>query len=392
MKGSLKERNGSYLITVSLGPDPDNPGKYKRYFETVQTTSKPIAEKRLREVLTELDKGTFTKPSKLTLGEYLDQWVSDYCWTNLSPRAAEAYEYQINKHIKPKLGTIPLKTLQPAQVQKLYTELQKKGHQRTAKYCHQTLHKALKMALKQGIVPRNVTDYVEVPKVDKQEAPFLDQSEAIKFLDTAKDSNYYSMAYLFLSAGLRRSEILALRWSDIDFTSGKLSVTRSLHQLQHGNKDFYFKQPKSLKSRRSIPLPASAVQVMLTEYNNQLDIKKDLLKHGEKDVKPDEVIKPDDLIFCHLDGTPLRPDTISKVFLKLARKAGLTAHLHTLRHSHASILIQQGAHIKVISERLGHSSINITGDIYSHVAAGLQEKAIENFDGFLTGSKALVLV
>ena len=103
MKGSLKERNGSYLITVSLGPDPESPGKYKRYFETVQTTSKAEAQKRLREVLTELDKGIFVKPSKLTLGEYLDQWMEDYCKPNLSERSVESYQYYIDKYIRPKL-------------------------------------------------------------------------------------------------------------------------------------------------------------------------------------------------------------------------------------------------------------------------------------------------
>jgi integrase len=383
MKGYLEERHGSYLIRVSMGKDSETK-KYRQYTETVKTTSKPLAEKRLREVLIELDKGIFIRPTKLTLGEYLSQWLTDYCEPNLSERAVEAYRYNIDAYICPKLGHIPLKSLQPAQIQRLYSDLLKKGHRRTAKYCHQTLHRALRIAFKQGIVSRNVTDACEVPKLEDKEARFLNESEAVKFLEAARQTPYSSMAYLFLTAGLRRSELLALRWSDINLEDGRLSVTRSLHQLGLGDNKgkFIFKSPKSKKSLRIIPLPSSTVQVMKEEYQAQLETKKALGMD----------VTPDDLVFSHLiDGSPLRPDSVSHAFARIAKGAGLSeAHLHTLRHSYGSVLIKQGIHLKVIQELMGHSSVKVTGDIYSHILPGQKEAAVKNFDGFLTNRKALL--
>jgi len=382
MKGQLIERSGSYLIVVSTGKDVTTK-KYGRYTETIKTESKTVAQARLREVLIELDRGIFVKPTKNTLAEYLDHWIEDYCRPALSERATESYKYICDKYIIPALGAVQLKNLQPGQVQKLYSDLLKAGHARTAKYCHQTLHRALKIALKQGLISRNVSELCEVPKLENKEANYLTEAEAVKFLQAAKQTPYFSMAVLFLTAGLRRSELLALRWSDIDLEKNELSVTRSLHQLQFGQdkSKFVYKAPKSRNSARIIPLPTVTIQVLKNEYQAQVETKQSL---------DQSVVTPDDLIFCHLlDGSPLRPDTVSKAFARIAKSAGLEAHLHTLRHSYGSVLIKQGVHLKVISTLLGHSSIKITGDIYSHVSAGQKEDAVKNLNCFLPEPTAL---
>lgn len=389
MRGFIKERGNSYLIAVSMGKDPQTK-KYKQYFETVKTTDKAIAQKRLRELLTELDKGVFSKPSKNTLAEYLETWLLDYCWPNLSPRSAEGYQYIVRKYIIPQLGQFKLKDLRPEHIQKLYTDLLKKGlSNRTVRYCHTTLHKALSSALKHGMMVRNPCDATDPPKVQRKEMFAMDEMGVQKFLEFAGNTPYFSMFYLFLTTGLRRSELLALRWSDLDFDSKKISVTRTMHQLRYDERkgNIIFKDTKSAKSRRPVILPPSTVQVMQVELQHQLDIKKALYP----EVKTEDLIKSDDLIFSHLvDGSPILPDGVTHAFHRIALQSGLkNMRLHDCRHTHASILLKQNVHPAIVAARLGHSSVSVTMDVYSHILPGLQEKAAAQFDDFLTNKKAL---
>jgi integrase len=347
----------------------DESGKYRQKWETVKG-SKKDAERRLAELLHQLDTGTYIQPGKETVTQYLEQWLTDHARPNLSPRGYERYESIARVHLIPCIGKIALSQLRPQHIQKLYASKLKEGlHAGTVRYHHVVLHKALQTALKWGLVSRNAADGVDVPRAKRTEMQTWNEREIHQFLEVAKDTQYHSLFYTALFTGARRSELLALRWQDIDFIFSQISIGRSLHHLNDGS--YVFTQPKSAKSNRTIALPPSAFMV-LNDYRKQKEAEALLLG---------TTLKDNDLVFCTIESKPLRPNTISRAWRNLAVKAGVRViRLHDARHTHASLMLKQGIHPKVVQERLGHSTIAITLDTYSHVTPGLQEAAAKRFD------------
>jgi integrase len=367
MRGHITKRGkNSYSIVISLGRDPGT-GKYKYQWVSVKGTKKD-AEKRLSELLHQLDTGTFVNPGRTTLAEFLQRWLQEYAKPNLSPRGFERYESITRVHLIPRLGNIPLTQLTSEQLQKHYTLKLNEGlSPRSIRYHHVVLHKALETAMKWGLLARNVSDSVDVPRARQTEMRTWDEAEVTRFLKMARDSRYYALFHTALFTGMRRSELLALQWRDIDFH--QISVNRSLHQLRDGS--YVFSEPKSVKSRRTIALSPSSV---LTLSEHKEEQKRILAMLGLP-------LTYDDLVFATHDGKPLRPNTVSRAWTTLAAHAGVKViRLHDARHTHASLMLKQGVHPKIVQERLGHSSIQVTLDTYSHVAPGLQEAAAESFD------------
>ncbi|MFC1987643.1 site-specific integrase [Chloroflexota bacterium] len=210
------------------------------------------------------------------------------------------------------------------------------------------------------------------PRARRTEMLTWDEQELNIFLEAAKSTPYYELFYLALFTGMRRSELLALRWQDIDIISGQVSVSRSLHHLKDGS--YVFTEPKSARSRRTIALPPSSILLLRRYHDNQ---KLDYAMLGIP-------LTDDTLVFSTL-GKPLRPNTITHAWTNLAVRTGIKRiRLHDARHTHASLMLKQGIHPKVVQERLGHSSIAITLDTYSHVAPGLQQAAADRFDEVLS--------
>ena len=371
----IKRYKGSYTIVLNMGVDPAT-GKRKQQWVSVKGTKKD-AEKRLAELLHQIDTGTFMKPGKTTLAEYLERWLKDYVWPNLAPRTAEGYQYIIRIHLIPCLGNIHLTQLKPEHLQRYYSDRLSCGRwdgngglsPRSVRHHHMALHSALQNAVKWGLIQRNPADAVSPPKAQKPEIHTWDEYEIRRFLDAMKDSFYYPIFYLALFTGLRRSELLALRWQDVDSLYCQLYVSRSMHHLKTG--EIIFRQPKSAKGNRTVALSPSTIE-MLREYRERQEAEAVLLGKSMTD---------NDLVFCHPDGSPLLPGTISHAWDKAVRRSGLKViRLHDARHTHASYMLKQGIHPKVVQERLGHSSIQVTLDTYSHVAPGIQEKAAARLD------------
>jgi len=219
------------------------------------------------------------------------------------------------------------------------------------------------------MIARNPADSVDIPKVTRHEMQVMSETDLHIFLEYTKSTGYYPLFYVTLFTGMRRSEVLALRWSDVDLLGCQVSVTRTLHQLH--NREFVIRQPKTAKGRRLIALSPSTVEVLREHRQAQEKLRQSL----------GMTLSDDELVFCQTDGKPLLPDSITKAWCNLARRLGLKGvTLHSARHTHASLMLKQGIHPKVVSERLGHASINITLDVYSHVAPGLQEAAAQRFD------------
>jgi integrase len=381
MRGHIIKRySNSYTIVLNLGKDPAT-GKHKQQWVSVKGTRKD-AEKRLAELLHQIDTGTFMKPGKTTVADYLERWLKDFAQPNLAPRTAEGYEHIIRRHVIPGLGRIPLTQVKPEHLQKYYSEKLLKGwcdgkgglSQNTVRHHHVTLHDALQNAVKRGLLARNPADAVSPPHPQKPEMRTWDEEDIKRFLNTARETEYYPLFYTAFFTGLRRSELLALRWQEVDLLYCQLSVIRSLHHLRNGTT--VFRQPKTAKGRRTVALPPSAVLV-LKEHRQKQELERAMIG------KP---LTDEDLVFAHLDGGPLLPDTITHAWIKIVRRTGLkNIRLHDARHSHASLMLKQGIHPKIVQERLGHSSIQVTLDTYSHVAPGLQEAAANRFDDMFEG-------
>lgn len=372
MRGHIVKRyKNSYTIVLSLGVDPST-GKRKQQWISVKGTKKD-AERKLADLLHQLDNGTFIKPSKTTLAEFLERWLRDYAKPNLSPRGFERYAGIIRKHITPDMGSLMLTQLRPEHLQKHYTASLNNGlSARTVRYHHAVIHKALQMAVKWGLVSRNVADGVDVPRARHPEMQTWDENDVTRFLEAAKDSPYYALFYTALYTGMRRSELLGLKWGDVDFILSQVYINRSLHHLKDGS--YVFTQPKSAKSRRTIALPPSAFLVLKDHH------KKQKLERAVLGIP----LTDDNLVFSQFNGKPLRPNTITRAWAMLVARAGLKViRLHDARHTHASLMLKQGIHPKIVQERLGHTSIQITLDTYSHVVPGLQQAAAERFDKLL---------
>ena len=263
MRGHIKQRaKGTWSIIVDLGRDPAT-GKRKQQWISVKGTTRD-AGKRLVELLHQLDTGAYVKPAKTTVGNFLDQWLRNYAGPNVAPMTAEGYEHIIRQHFIPALGAIPLVQLIGQHLQAYYAEKLSRGRRdgkgglspRTVRHHHVTLHTALQSALKWGLLARNPADSVDAPRYQPQEMHTLDEVGLDSFLDSARETPYYCLFYLALYTGMRRSELVALRWADVDLDMAELSVTRSFHHLRDGSN--VFRAPKTAKGRRLISLQPSA--------------------------------------------------------------------------------------------------------------------------------------
>lgn len=384
--GHLEKRSkSSWTIVIELGRDPVT-GKRKRITKSVKCNSKK-AKKIMHEMLHEIETGTFVKPTELTVAEYLKQWLKNYCETNLAPSTFASYKMIIEKHLIPNIGGIKLPDLQPMHLQSYYTKALKKGRAngkgglspRTVEYHHRVLREALNHAVKWQIIKRNVADAVNPPKQRKPEIKVLDREEVKKLLLVASEQSQedYEIIYTAIYTGMRRGEIIALRWQDVDLEKGVAQIRRSMLRLP--DQGYVFREPKTKRARRQIALPQSVVEIFKSIKKRQA---KNRLQSGGK-YKTEY-----DLVFCREDGEPLDPDTVSHRFKDIAKKAGFTElRFHDLRHTHATLLLKEGVHPKVVQERLGHKTITLTLDTYSHVLPGLQEEAAKKLENILSPTK-----
>lgn len=376
MKGHIVKRGkDSFSIVLSLGYDRE--GKRVRKWVTVHG-GKREAQAKLAELLHQFNTGVYADP-KGTVGEFMERWIIEYAKPNLSPRTTEGYESIYRAHVAAELGKVPLKSLKPEHLQKYYTGRLDAGLSTTTVRHHaMLLHRVLEHALRWQLLARNPADAVTPPAVRHTEMHTLDEAQADKALTEAMNTPYYALFSLALYTGMRRSELLALRWQDIDLIMAEISVSRAMHRLLTG--EFVFRGTKTAKSSRTVALSPDACLVMRHHLDNEMAL------CGRLGVS----FANDRLVFCKWDGTPLIPYTVSQAWRRLTRGLGIQdVRFHDLRHTHATLMLKQGIHPKIVQERLGHSSIAITLDTYSHVSPGMQRKAAEAFDQILKplGSK-----
>lgn len=376
MRGHIKKRaQGSWTIVLDYGTDSET-GKRRQHWSTIRGTKKE-AEKKLSELLHQIDVGSFLKPTKLTFGEYLKMWFTDYVCTSVRAATAEGYRIIIERHLIPSLGTVPLYQLSPSQIQRYYGEAITRGRRdnkgglsaRTVMHHHRLIREVLSHAIKRGMLTRNVADAVDPPRPVVKEMKILDAEGVQRLLLGAKETMYFPLIHLAVFTGMRRSELLGLRWKDLDLIEGTVSISQAMHCLPGGR--IVFEQPKTSKSKRLVSLSSDAVLALRAHQETE-----------EANLAlADRSLEKDRLVFSQLDGSPFLPNTVTHAFGKIAKRVGLDGiHLHSLRHTHASIMLQQGVSPKAVADRLGHSTVTVTLDTYSHVTPGIKEEAARRFE------------
>jgi integrase len=378
MKGSIRQRSkGSWEITIDIGRDPAT-GKRLRHFQSIQGTKKD-AQRRLHELLLSVEQGSFIKPKRITLGEWLGDWLNGYVKTNCSPRTLDGYHTIVRRHLIPNLGMIPLSQVQPQHIQQYYARALSDGRtdgkgalsSRSVLHIHRVLFQALNYAVRQGLLIRNPAQLVDPPRAKRSKMKTLIPQEVSMLLNIAQDTHYYPIIHTAVKTGLRQAELLGLRWRDLDLDLVSLSVTQVLYKRRG---ICQFKEPKSEHSRRRLGLSPS-LALFLREYRTERETECLLLG---------KLLSEDDLVFGNVDGTPIDPGTLTHNFARIARRAGLPGtRFHDLRHTFASLMLLAGIHPKIVSEALGHSSVAFTLDVYSHLVPGLQEAAGKRLDEVL---------
>jgi integrase len=336
----------------------------------VSAKTKTEARRVLRQAMADADRGLIFDADNLKVGEYLDRWLSDSVSDTVKATTFERYEQITRLHLKPALGRVKLKTLTPAHVRGLYREKLEAGlSARTVRYIHTTLHKALKQAVMDGLIPRNVTEAVKPPQPTREEMHPLTPEQAKVLLQTAHETGdrLEALYVLAIHTGLRQGELLGLKWDDVDLEDGSLQVRRTLAITKSGP---VFSFPKTSGSRRSVKLTSKATEALKSHLERQLaeiDRVGSLWSPGDAD----------GLIFASEIGEPLDRRAVTKQkFKPLLRRAGLPeTRFHDLRHTCATLLLTRNVNPKIVSEMLGHATIAITLDTYSHVLPNMRDHA-----------------
>ena len=333
----------------------------------------------LGAMLKQAQDGSLVKPTRLTTGAYLQQWLDSYARSHVRPLTLWRYRGIVERHLVPAIGNVPLTSLQPLHVQQAHNQALAAGlSARSIVQHHRVLSEALKHAEQWGMASRNVARLVTPPRLAYKEARFLDAAEARRLIEAARSTPYYALIDLGLATGLRRGELLGLQWRDIDLERGSVQVSRALQHIPGAGLQLH--DVKSTRSRRQLALSPSAVLV-LRAHRDQAEAVQ---------AEAGAELEPSAFVFCHPTGRPLSPNTVSHVFQRVAMVAGIDgAGFHSLRHSHASLLLAQGANLKDIQILLGHSTIAITGDLYAHVTEQRQREVVARLDQALDVAESL---
>ena len=368
----FQQAEDSWTVRIYLGRDPGT-GK-RRYLNRTVRGRKKDAQRVLNELLHAKDLGRLVEPSRMTLSEYLDEWLEVSAHQRLRVRTFKEYRMQLDRYVRPALGNRRLTELSTPVIQRLYTDMLARGlSARTVQLTHAILRRALQVAVHWDKLPYNPAAGVELPTKTRSsgggaDGEIADESKPLKvmtdtqagrFLKLAATDRWGALLTLLLTTGLRPSEAIALKWSDIDLAAQTLQVARTLKQVDGR---WVFEPPKNRNSRRQVALAQGTVRALST-----------LPQTGE-------------LVFVGDAGKPVGLRSVIDYHYKpLLEQAGIdrSLRLYDLRHTHATLLLLAGVNIKVVSERLGHASVTITLNTYSHVLPTMQRESAAKLDAML---------
>lgn len=331
-------------------------------------TRAAVIEK-VREAQRNAEMGLASLTREQTFAMFLDHWLIDVAKPAVRPTTYESYEQIIRNRIKPDLGKTKLSAVTPQQIQALYTRLSKTLKPASIVRTHAIIHAALKQAVLWNLIARNAADAVRPPSIPRPELQYLNREQVQKLVADAPDDTAAALYAVAATCGLRRGELLGLRWSDLDFEKGQLTVQRTAHRIK--GEGFVFGEPKTRAGRRTIRAGAFALNALRKQRARQL----------EQRLYAGPAWEDTGLIFTSGLGTPLEPARVTRRFQETLKRAGLpSVRFHDLRHTAATLLIEQGVAIKAVQATLGHSTIATTMDVYSHVTPAMQDSVAEAMD------------
>ena len=365
MAGYIRSRGkDTWEVSVFLGSVN---GRKRRRQVTVRG-SKKEAERVKARLVHERETGIDIEPGRITVGDFLERWLRSYASTK-RPSTYRRYEGLIRVHLMPVIGALKLSKLRPAHIQEAYARVQQARAPRTALHVHRVLKEALSHAVQWQLLARNPADAVTAPRAERYEVDPPDREEIERILAAADATLYGSLVYVAVMTGMRAGELLGLTWKSVDLEGAALNVRQTVQRIS--GVGMVYGKPKTARSRRTVSLTPATVARLRSHRQSQLESRLTL----------GPAYQDADLVFPTVIGTPLDANNFRRAWLRIRKRAGVErVRFHDLRHAHATLLIGEGAHMKTISERLGHAGIAITMDTYGHLLPGAQAEAVAGLD------------
>jgi len=387
MRGHIRKRGDSWAIVLDVGRNPATGRRQQKWHSGYRTQRE--AQRALPELLSKLNKGTYVSTNRLTVAEYLREWLAG-ARVDLRDSTLPGYEIAVEKHLVPGVGHYRLQDLRPHHLTAFYAELLRSGHRqregglspRTVSFVHSVLRRALQDAVESRLLDANPADAKAVrppaAKTAKEAARKKRRTWTVeelgRFLDSLGDNSLRAAFHLAAMTGMRRGEVLGLRWRDLDLDAGRLRVVQTLVAPRYV---LTVSEPKTDHGRRSIDLDEGTVAVLRAHRKRQTQ---DQLALGAG-------YQPSELVFRNADGSPVVPHLFSLAFKRAVKRAGLPpCRLHDLRHTHATLLAMSGEHPKVVQERLGHHSPGFTLETYTDAFPSQQREAARRFAALVAGT------
>ena len=371
-EGSIRKRkDGRWEGRYTAGHDP---ATGKQIFKSVLGKTQAEVKEKLKKALVEAGQIDFTKSGKYTVGTWMDEWFENVAKIKVRPSSHQTYRGYIDNHIKPNIGNIPLEKLTTMDLQKLYRTLLTKGRvdrieaenqprglsAKTVRNINQVISSALDLAVAQKIIPSNPTDACELPKVEHREMQTIPEEQLQAFLAEARATGVYEMYYIELATGLRRGELLGLKWQDIDWKNGIIKVRRQIARMDG---QIVEAPLKTKNSYRTVTISPQSIEVL----------------------KQQRAKTHDQYVFPSPNGGPISPDSVNNMLKRVLARAGIPkVRFHDLRHTFATIALQNGVDIKTVSGMLGHFSAGFTLDTYAHVTTAAQKEAAQTMGNVLS--------
>lgn len=370
-EGNIRKRkDGRWEGRYTAGHDP---ATGKQIFKNVLGKTQAEVKEKLAKALENRKKLNLTKQDKYTVGQWMDIWFENYAAIKVRPSSHQTYKGYIKNHIKPSIGEIPLEKLTSMELQKLYRMLLTEGrvdrieakHQskglsaKTVRNINQIISSAMDLAVSQKIILENPTNACALPKVEHREMKTITADHLRAFLNEARNTGVYEMYYIELAIGLRRGELLGLKWEDIDLNTGTIRVRR---QVARVNGEIVEAPLKTKNSYRTVAISQDAIEVL----------------NAQKRKTHDEYVFPSP------NGGPISPDSVNNMLHRVLKRAGIPkVRFHDLCHTFATLALQNGVDIKTVSSMLGHFSAGFTLDTYAHVTTAAQKEAANTMGSVL---------
>ncbi|WP_130870538.1 tyrosine-type recombinase/integrase [Intestinimonas massiliensis (ex Afouda et al. 2020)] len=374
-EGNIRKRkDGRWEGRYTAGHDPETG---KAIYKNVLGKTQAEVKAKLKAAIQEAQTLDLSKAGKYTVGEWMEVWFEDYAKLKVRPSSHQTYRGYIDNHIRPNIGDIPLEKLTSLDLQKLYKKLLTKGRvdrleargqpkglsAKTVRNIHQILSSALKLAQEQRIILTNPAEGCALPKVEHREMKTLPVEQLQSFLREARESGVFELYYLELATGLRRGELLGLKWEDIDLDRGDLRVKRQVSRI---NGEVMEAPLKTKNAYRTLPLAEDTIDVLKEQR---------------------EKVGSSPWVFPSPNGGPISPDSVLHMLHRVLKRAGLPrVRFHDLRHTFATLALQNGVDIKTVSGMLGHFSAEFTLDTYAHVTGAAQRQAAGKMAAVLSGA------